>query len=690
MNTHPLRHTLLLGAALALGFAASACGESAPPQPLGPSAPRVEGPGMDPPPTIAPLEGDPRASDPQPGTAPSEPAEPGQGAFVRRVRALFDAWAEREAALTRDYAPSFKDAVSKLRWFKKLTLKAYEAREFRPFFSDGMQLTEAGDTLLEALQGVDAHGLEAEPYDLPGLDAAVKAFSDRALAYQAALTLPGEGKALWDFVVAQRQRLPLDDAALAKAAAAAGLGDGQVSALDGVERHLDALFAARAGLTTALRDLDIALTWRHLRYIYDMRFARRAHPFLADATDGAGIERAADDVYATFVATDFGAIGSSLTALAPKVPEYAPLMAGLLRYRRLAASFPEAVELPAKVEKLKARPEPKADDTVKLLQERLAQEEYWDGEIDGKFGPELEEAVKFYQETHQIQVTGKVDRITRQSLNRPYSERVAQIALGLRRHRESDLHQGQFPFGEAAVRARVNIPGFEAVFYKGIEVARRHRVIVGNNDIETDPETGRKGHFNQTRMFTAEMQTVVLNPTWKVPPRIKEQELDLKLMDEPDFYEKHNYEVKILPDGTEQVTQRPGPGNALGLVKFLFPNPFSIYMHDTPNKRLFGRPVRAFSHGCMRTEDPLDLARWLLVDVEGWTPERFEEVLESRQEYGVALKNKVPVTIDYNTVGVHSSGQIMFFSDIYRYDRDYFEGKVPYPAARNFTSTVVY
>ena len=175
------------------------------------------------------------------------------------------------------------------------------------------------------------------------------------------------------------------------------------------------------------------------------------------------------------------------------------------------------------------------------------------------------------------------------------------------------------------------------------------------------------------------MITVVLNPTWRVPKRIKEQELDRELLTQPDYYEKHNYKVRILDDGTEQVIQLPGPGNALGQVKFLFPNRFSIYMHDTPRKHLFSRTIRAFSHGCMRLKDPLKLARWILVTLEGRKDAWMDRVLAKREVYGVALKNRIPVTMEYNTIGVHSSGRMMFYLDVYSFDRDYMRGKTPYP-----------
>lgn len=671
-----------LGAAFVFALLLGACGEADPagaPTSL-PNAPTAGDRSA--PPNIdgVPLAGGAAA-------AVAEAAAPARAELVRRARQIFDTWAEREAALVSDYAPAFQASLAELRWYKRLSTQAYEAREFRPFFSEGAQLTESADKLLEALYAVEDHGLDPGPYDLDALRAIVKEFSDRALAYQDALTIPVDVKPTWDFVNAQRQRMPLTQRGLEEAAAAAGLSDADVGRLDEVASHLDGIFAARVALNTALRDLDIALVNRYLRYIYDMRFARRAHPFFADESDGAGIERTAEDVFAYFSQTDFSAIGGALAGLEPKIGEYALLKAGLALYRRYAEEHPEHIELPSRVERLRSRAKPKRDELVEELQRRLAQEEYWSGPIDGLYGPELEEAVRFYQETHQIKESGRVDRITRISLNRSFAERAEALVLGLRRHRESELHQGEFRFGETRLRGRVNIPAFQATFFKDGDVARQHNVIVGNNNLETDA-AGKRGYFNQTRMFTSEMRTIVLNPTWNVPPRIKE-DLDMKLLDQPDFYERHNYAVRILPSGTEQVTQLPGPNNALGLVKFLFPNQFAIYMHDTPNKRLFNRTLRAFSYGCMRTEDPLDLAKWLLVDEGEWTAERFEQVLQSRQEYGVALKEKIPITIDYNTVGVHPSGKIMFYADIYRYDRDYFAGKTPYRADRSHFMTVM-
>ena len=468
----------------------------------------------------------------------------------------------------------------------------------------------------------------------------------------------------------------MNPGAIVAALAEAGLDDQHVPLVEAAEARLAAMFDAKAALNDALRDLDIALMQGFFRYAYDMRLSRRAHPFLADPDDGTGVERVADNLRQLYDETDFDALDVGLRGFAPTYPLYKPTMEGLARYRRLAAEE-EHVKLPKAAKRLRRGSK---GDNVVLLQRRLAQEDYLelDGEPDGLYGEGLSEALKLYQETHQLDQSGAMDRATRSSLNKTFAERADQIALSLRRYRESELHQGEHRFGSAPVQARVNIAAFQAVFYRDGEPARTHRVVVGSNTVSVDERTGIKGHFNRTRLFTEQLQTIVLNPTWRVPKRIKEQELDEKLIDEPDFYEKNNYELKILDDGSEEVVQLPGPKNALGLVKFLFPNRFSIYMHDTPKKRLFKRQIRAYSHGCMRTHEALDLAKWMLTDIQEMTEKRFKQILDSRQTYGIALENKIPITIEYNTVGVHESGRMMFYLDVYKFDRDLLKGNTPY------------
>ncbi|MGB0588508.1 MAG: L,D-transpeptidase family protein [Myxococcota bacterium] len=619
---------------------------------------------------------------------PPEPPPVTRDELVRQTVSFLKGWDTRKATFIEAYRTDFERALSRMSWFKVLSTRAYEARGFTSLiFSDGQNLRPAAHELIAAIEDVDAHGLNPEPYRRDGLKELLQKVADKQQDYSKAIVAPEEELPAKMWAVLERLHSTLDanEMAIDLAMEEAQFDDSHIPLLDDARTRLDRLFQAKASLNDVLRDLDLGLLSRWFRYAYDMRFSMRLHPFDADKNDGAGVERVAEDLFALFSSTDFDAMAAALTALEPQHPEYRKLMAELARYRQLAAEGTSIV-LPNAAKKLKLGSK---GETVELLEKRLIQESYLEGEPTGEYDERLQAAVLAYQATHQFKQTGLMDRKARSSMNIPMSRRAEQLARGLQRHRESELHQGKWRFGAVPLQVRINIPQFEATFFKDGKAARTHRVVVGSNAVSVAEDTGYKGHFNRTRLFSRQMRTVVLNPTWRVPPRIKEQELDPKLMEDPDFYEANNYDVVIHDDGSEHVIQLAGPNNALGEVKFLFPNEWSIYMHDTPKKRLFKRELRAFSHGCMRVHEALDLARWILVDNEGWTNERFDKVLKKRQTYGIPLKNKIAITIDYNPVAVHENGRAMFLSDVYKYDRDQAAGKTPYVQPKKGRQTQV-
>lgn len=656
MNAHLQRRPLrLLCIAIGVSSLAAGCGES----------------GADPTPTSEVTAQNPKTA------PPSEPPPAQRDELVRQTVSLLNSWDSRKATFIEAYRTDFERALGRMTWFKVLSSRAYEARGFTSLiFSDGQDLRPAAHALIAAIEDVDAHGLDPEPYRRDGLNEMLQKVTDKQADYAEAIVAPEEAqpKLMWSVLERLHATLDANDMAIRLALEEAALDDSHIPLLDDARARLDRLFQAKASLNDVLRDLDLGLLSRWFRHAYDMRFARRLHPFDVDKNDGVGVERVAEELFALFSSTDFDNMAASLTSLEPQHPEYRKLMAELARYRQLAA-VGTAIELPRAAKKLKLGSK---GETVQLLEKRLIQEGYLEGEPTGAYDERLQAAVTRYQETHQFKPTGLMDRKTRSSLNITMSRRAEQLARGLQRHRESELHQGKWRFGTVPLQVRVNIPQFEATFFKDGQAVRTHRVVVGSNAVSVDESTGFKGHFNRTRLFSRELVTVVLNPTWRVPPRIKDQELDPKLMEDPDFYETHNYEVVTHDDGSEHVIQLAGPDNALGEVKFLFPNEWSIYMHDTPKKRLFKRELRAFSHGCMRLHEALDVARWVLVDNEGWTDKRFDKVLKRRQTYGVPLKHKIVITIDYNPVAVHENGRAMFLSDVYKFDRDQAAGKTPY------------
>jgi murein L,D-transpeptidase YcbB/YkuD len=173
---------------------------------------------------------------------------------------------------------------------------------------------------------------------------------------------------------------------------------------------------------------------------------------------------------------------------------------------------------------------------------------------------------------------------------------------------------------------------------------------------------GKEGH--NTMMFTGKLSTVVFSPYWNIPPSIQKKEIEPSIAKDANYLETHNMEM--TPDGG--IRQKPGGDNSLGKVKFLFPNSFNIYFHDTPAKTLFSKDKRAYSHGCIRLSEPAKMAEYLLKDDSKWTPEKIDEAMNSGNEEFVKIKNPVSVFITYYTAWVDENGILNFRDDIYKRD----------------------
>jgi len=237
-------------------------------------------------------------------------------------------------------------------------------------------------------------------------------------------------------------------------------------------------------------------------------------------------------------------------------------------------------------------------------------------------------------------------------------QRVRQIELNLERWRWLPEELGD-------PRVEVNVPTFELAAIEHGAPAVAMRVVAGKTDTPTP-------------IFAATMQTLVFSPYWNVPESILKKEIIPELRKDPEYLARKNMEVvrkgqpvdvdAIDPDDPSlRVRQRPGADNALGHVKFLFPNEYDVYLHDTPT-RLFARNARNFSHGCVRIEKPYDLALWALRDNPEWTPEKIQAAMNAADEKHVALQRKVPVYILYETVWVDADGTVRFAKDLYGHD----------------------
>ena len=255
---------------------------------------------------------------------------------------------------------------------------------------------------------------------------------------------------------------------------------------------------------------------------------------------------------------------------------------------------------------------------------------------------DLAAAVALFQARHGINVDSALGKETIESMNVPARFRLGEIAANMERYR-------WLPRSFGSRYIFVNVPAFRLEAYDSGQKALEMKVIVG-----------QEYQNRATPVFADSMETVVFRPYWNVPPGIAAKEIFPK---GSAYMARENMET-YREGGETRVRQRPGPKNALGFVKFLFPNDFSIYLHDTPNHELFKEDVRAFSHGCIRVEKPAELAQWVL----GWPADRVRQAMDERpDDKAVKVPQKIPVYITYFTTYIND-GQLYFGNDLYSRD----------------------
>jgi murein L,D-transpeptidase YcbB/YkuD len=259
------------------------------------------------------------------------------------------------------------------------------------------------------------------------------------------------------------------------------------------------------------------------------------------------------------------------------------------------------------------------------------------------FDTDLEEGVKSFQSRFGLRSDGIVGAGVLRELNTSPGNRIRQIVVNMERTRWLT----EEPRGDHLV---INIPQYELLVYGGDSLLWSCAVVVGKD-------------ANRTAVFQADMRYIVFSPWWNVPASILEKEILPALSRNPNYLHQND----LVWQG-KSLRQRPGEGNALGRVKFLFPNSFSMYLHDTPAKSLFKEEKRAFSHGCIRVSEPRRLALHLLRNDSTWTPEKVDAAMLSGTERFVTLRNPVPVSIVYFTAWVDGEGRLQFRDDIYRRD----------------------
>ena len=266
------------------------------------------------------------------------------------------------------------------------------------------------------------------------------------------------------------------------------------------------------------------------------------------------------------------------------------------------------------------------------------------------FNDTLVNAIKNFQERHGYTPSGAIGDSLIKEMNVPVAKRIQQIIMNMERMRWMASRQN----GNLIV---VNIPEFVLHVYEG-----------DKKEFDMDVVVGKEGH--NTTMFNGDLNQVVFCPYWNVPQSIVEKEILPELDKDKNYLEKEDMEITGEEDGVPVIRQVPGSKNALGKVKFLFPNSFNIYFHDTPAKSLFEKDKRAYSHGCIRLKEPEKMANYVLSDQPEWTPERIEEAMNAGKEKFVKVKHPIPVLITYYTTWVDDKGQLNFREDIYGHDSD--------------------
>jgi murein L,D-transpeptidase YcbB/YkuD len=291
------------------------------------------------------------------------------------------------------------------------------------------------------------------------------------------------------------------------------------------------------------------------------------------------------------------------------------------------------------------------------------------GSYSKSYGKAMEQAVLNFQKRHGLATDGVVGPATLSALNVPAEDRVKQIQVNMERLR-------WFPRDLCKRHMLVNIAEFQLKVMDNDTQVLKMRVVVGKD-------------YRRTPEFTGQMSYMVLNPFWRIPHKLAVEDFLPRIRTDKDFFKRQQIRVfenwkagapEIDPDSVNwnqmnkknfsyKLVQDPGPFNALGNIKFMFPNKFSVYLHDTPAKHLFEQKKRNLSSGCIRIENPVDLAAYLVRDESDWTREKILETIMSRETKVIRILRPIPIHVLYSTSWVEADGTVQFREDLYGRDR---------------------
>lgn len=446
------------------------------------------------------------------------------------------------------------------------------------------------------------------------------------------------------------------------------IADAGDEGLDPADYLLEELTALRrevadTGSSLAAADLDILLTASLARYGYHQAFGKVDNrKFDPNINFRREISEGQDPPETLQRAIDSPSLREFLAEALPRGLVYQRLRAALAAHRDIA----DAGGWPA----VPVGPTLRKDDSgprVEALRRRLA----ISGDLPegaaatgGEFDAALAAGVRSFQERHALDVDGAVGPATLEAINVPVEDRIDQLRLSLERLRwiRTEI------VDEIVV---VNIAGFRTFYIRGGQIEWVTRAMVGKN-------------YRQTPVFRGDIRYLEMNPTWTIPPGILRNDTLPAIKRDPNYLTARNISVidregrKVDPTTVDwnkytkgvpyTLRQEPGPNNALGTIKFIFPNEHFVFLHDTPSRGLFDRSARAFSSGCIRVEDPLHLAGLLLDDPEKWDRAALEAKIEGGVTERAYLDDPVAVLILYLTASVEADGRVRFLNDIYSRD----------------------
>ena len=365
-------------------------------------------------------------------------------------------------------------------------------------------------------------------------------------------------------------------------------------------------------------------------------------------------------------AADSERIGESLRQLGPPHSGYTALKNQLARYRRMASAYRWTPIPPGRLIRIGDR-----DARVPAIRQRLqllgdlpdSATRWWN-----LYDIALSEAVLRFQMRHGLKADGIVGEQTLAALNVTPDRLIARIELNLERWR-------WIPHTLGRRHLLVNAADYSLTVVEDDQPVMRMRVVVGNS-------------YRKTPVFSDRLERIEINPYWNVPTRLAIEDLLPRIQKDPDYLARNDFSVfagwkkgarQLDPARIDwsQVTadnfwyrlrQNPGPKNTLGRIKFLFPNRFAVYLHDTPSRRQFDREIRGFSSGCIRVERPIDLAQYLLRDDKRWDRQKILDAVDSKKRTKVRLRGDVHIHLMYWTAWVDREGKLQFRDDIYQRD----------------------